>query len=176
MVVNPFSHRPENGPAAAKKRSVLLIDDDPVVLITIQHLLQRHRPGWDVRTAADGHEGLTALNEHAFDAVISDMCMSGLHGLAVLAEVQQRYPSIARIALTAHIDEQWKVEHNACVAQVLILKPCTSAELIRAIERPHNVGSPGASRFDASTSASSRSADQQKRHTHWDDDEIVTFG
>jgi CheY-like chemotaxis protein len=183
MLTNPFSRRRPGGEANSRRegvcdgtqaKSVLLIDDDPVVLMTIQHLLKNRRPDWCISTAADGHTGLAMIDEGVYDAVICDMSMAGLHGLAVLAQVMERHPHIIRIAVTAYVDEQWKAEHKTGVAQALILKPCTTAELLRAVERPQNLGAPGAARFGARDTGIAQSA-AQKKQTNWDDDEVVTF-
>jgi DNA-binding NarL/FixJ family response regulator len=185
MLMNPFSWRRPGGDAdpgregvcgGTAAKSVLLIDDDPVVLLTVQHLLKGHRPTWCVSTAVDGAQGLEMIEMGSYDAVVCDMSMAGLHGLEVLARVKESHPHITRVALTAFIDEQWKAEHQTCVVQALILKPCTTAELFRAIERPQNFGAPGAARFGDREASSHQTSGDQKRRTHWDDDEVVTFG
>lgn len=182
MPINlPFGRRaggrPDSQPQPAGGKSdvknVLLIDDEPLILMTVKQLLLGRRESWTIRTTTDGHEGLQILAEQPFDAVVCDMSLAGLHGLTVLAKVMENHPEVTRIALTAYTDEQWKVENKASVAHAIVRKPCTTAELIRAIERPQNIGCPAAARFGASTTVNAVS--EPTRHTYWDDDEVVTF-
>jgi DNA-binding NarL/FixJ family response regulator len=162
------------GSGHASQKSVLVIDEDPNALLAIQQLLQNRRPNWRIEGATDGGSGLWLIQKDDYDAVICEMSVAGIHGLAVLEKVKEMDPNIVRVAMTAFADEQWRAERSNCAAQAIILKPCTSAELIRAVEHPQNFGTPGAARFGARSTPVR--ADKEHHHeTHWDDDEVVDF-
>lgn len=71
----------------ARRRIVLCVDDDPVVLSLQRFLLEAG--GFAVLTAADSTEALrTFIFEHS-DAVVLDQAMPGMNGSAVAAEMRR---------------------------------------------------------------------------------------
>jgi len=82
--------------------SVLAVDDNPVNLSVVTHLLQAI--GLEVATASGGQEALSLLAERAFDLVLMDIQMPGMTGPEVV-ELMQAAPGPNRatpvIALTA---------------------------------------------------------------------------
>jgi CheY-like chemotaxis protein len=77
---------------------VLLVDDEPPVRITGAAVLEA--AGYEVLTAADGLEGLHALDEAQPDLIISDLRMPNMSGFEFLAVVRNRFPQIPTIALS----------------------------------------------------------------------------
>ena len=51
------------------RKSILVVDDEPVILQTMRAILETR--GWQVRTAEDGFEGLRLLRETPPDLIIS---------------------------------------------------------------------------------------------------------
>ena len=82
--------------------SVLAVDDNPVNLSVVSHLLKAI--GLEVATASGGREALSLLAERAFDLVLMDIQMPGMTGPDVV-ELMQAAPGPNRatpvIALTA---------------------------------------------------------------------------
>jgi len=77
---------------------VLFVDDEPSVRITGAAVLEA--AGYEVLTAADGLEGLHALDEALPDLIISDLRMPNMSGFEFLAVVRNRFPQISTIALS----------------------------------------------------------------------------
>jgi CheY-like chemotaxis protein len=77
---------------------VLFVDDEPPVRITGAAVLEA--AGYEVLTAADGLEGLHALDEAQPDLIISDLRMPNMSGFEFLAVVRNRFPQIPTIALS----------------------------------------------------------------------------
>ena len=74
-----------------RKPSVLIADDEPGVLLTLQWIFQES--GYTVSTAESGAEAIKLIRDHGtFDAVISDLCMekdqSGLQVAKAAAELR----------------------------------------------------------------------------------------
>jgi DNA-binding response OmpR family regulator len=65
---------------------VLVVDDDRVNRMTLTGLLEGE--GYGVLAVTGGQEGLDALEAERFDAVLLDLLMPGIDGLAVLAAVK----------------------------------------------------------------------------------------
>ena len=87
-------------PANAKKRRVLVVDDEPLVCDAVKMLLVID--GYEVETAADGNQALARLDAGTFDLIILDFEMPGMKGDQLAAIVKQRLPSQPIIMLTAH--------------------------------------------------------------------------
>jgi len=77
---------------------VLFVDDEPAVRTTGAAVLEA--AGYEVLTAADGLEGLHALDEALPDLIISDLRMPKMSGFEFLAVVRNRFPQISTIALS----------------------------------------------------------------------------
>ena len=60
---------------------LLVVDDDPALSRTLRRALTIE--GYDVELAADGSEALQRLSSNHFDAVVLDVAMPRLDGLAV---------------------------------------------------------------------------------------------
>jgi len=77
------------------KGKILLIDDDPAVLLTVGDRL--HLEGYEVLKAASGDQALGVLRSETPDLIILDITMPGMTGLAFLKKISMqdgrpRYP------------------------------------------------------------------------------------
>jgi len=89
--------------AASAIRRALVVDDSPFFRNLI--VPQLRAAGWQVTTASDGTEALSALErETAFDLVISDIEMPNMGGLDLAAAVRRdrRWHALPMIALSSH--------------------------------------------------------------------------
>ncbi|MCB9686133.1 MAG: response regulator [Alphaproteobacteria bacterium] len=87
--------RPTRTPAPAPTRGrVLLVDDEPALLRSLQRVLARRH---DVQTAGSADEALRIIEEGArFDLVLCDVQMPRMSGLDLLARLTERHPDVAR--------------------------------------------------------------------------------
>jgi two-component system chemotaxis response regulator CheY len=72
------------------KKRVLVIDDDPDVRVLVQSLLEAE--GFDVRTAADGREGLDLQEGEPADVVVTDIFMPNKDGVETIHELHRKFP------------------------------------------------------------------------------------
>jgi DNA-binding NtrC family response regulator len=79
---------------------ILLIDDDQNLLRVTQYNLKA--AGFQVQTAASGHEGLTILHSDTPDVVVTDVKLGDINGLDLLAAIKQEAPDIPVIVITAY--------------------------------------------------------------------------
>ncbi|MBO9499043.1 MAG: response regulator [Novosphingobium sp.] len=77
--------------------SILVIDDEAPIRHSLELLLELK--GFDVRTAADGHEGLRAIEEARPDLVITDVIMPG-SGIDTLASIKADQPDLKVIVMS----------------------------------------------------------------------------
>src|SRR5690606_41924784 len=83
-------------------RSVWIIDDDKSIRWVLEKALQQ--AGLNTRVFEQAEPALQALQHEHPDAIISDIRMPGLDGLALLRQAQQAHPELPVIIMTAHSD------------------------------------------------------------------------
>jgi DNA-binding response OmpR family regulator len=59
-------------------KKVLIADDEPNILITLEYLMKRE--GWLVSVARDGNQALEAIRRERPDLVLLDVMMPGKSG------------------------------------------------------------------------------------------------
>ncbi len=102
---------------------VLVIDDDPEVLRTVEALVRI--VGHQSRGFTSPREALDRMQEGDYDAVITDFGMPGLSGAEVAKALQERFPSLPVVILTGWgSDVGLEQSFGANVAAVLA-KPIT---------------------------------------------------
>ncbi len=84
-----------------KKYEILLVDDKPENLITLEGILDN--PELDIYTASSGNEALGMLLEHNFALVLMDVQMPGMDGFetAEIMQSNERTKHIPIIFVTA---------------------------------------------------------------------------
>jgi len=71
---------------AEGERTVLVVDDDPVILRLLE--VNFEMEGFAVLTAGDGQEGVDAAREHRPDLVVSDVMMPRVSGLQLVQQLK----------------------------------------------------------------------------------------
>ena len=113
-------------------RVVLLVDDDIGVLEGLKRALRRE--GLDVLCATSARGALEILRATRVEVVVSDDCMPGMSGSALLAAVREMLPSVARIILTGGgtLDAAARAISDG-VAFAFLTKPCEATALASLI-------------------------------------------
>lgn len=124
----------------SEARSILILDDDPLVTRLIGNILSA--AGFDVHTAPDGPQGLEILDKHAeneasIDVVVSDISMPGMDGIEVLRRVRKSHPATTVVMLTGYGTVEAAVQSLREGADDFLTKPVVDAELLQAIERAY---------------------------------------
>lgn len=81
------------------KTRILLVDDDPNLLWGVGRYLTRS--GYTVISCPDGADAIDVLKDSNFTAMITDIQMPRLNGLALIEWAMQNCPSMKIIAITA---------------------------------------------------------------------------
>ncbi len=115
-------------------RRVLFVDDEPKILDGLKRMLRSMRKEWDMHFSNNAIEALKLLEEESFDVVVSDMRMPCMDGAAFLTEVMERFPQVARLALSGQADEELIMRSVRPVHQYLS-KPCEAEALKTTILR-----------------------------------------
>lgn len=120
---------------------VLLIDDDARLFELLATFLGDH--GITLSRAQNGREGLGALDQGAFDAVLLDVMMPGLDGLDVLRRIRQK-SQLPVVMLTAKGDETDRVVGLELGADDYVPKPFSPRELLARLRAVLRRSSPTA--------------------------------
>ena len=110
----------------ARKKTILIIEDDPDVLATV--VKQLEYLGYDVLTASDGMEGMKKLDGGGYDLVITDIVMPFISGVGVVTALKEKMPHIPVIAMTGYGKEPESAAMEK-KADVVLAKPVKIAVL-----------------------------------------------
>jgi two-component system response regulator AtoC len=112
---------------------VVVIDDDQTVLLAATAVLEGL--GLQAFTFDNPVDALADIGKNGASIVVSDICMPGHDGFAVLKEVKRCAPSCDVVFITAHGDMDMAVRALREGATDLVQKPLTATALRAALER-----------------------------------------
>lgn len=118
---------------ATDRQRILVVDDEKNIRLTLSHMLEME--GYAVETAVNGEDALQRLQEESFDLMLLDLKMPGIAGTEVLAQVNERYPQIKVIMVTAHGTVDNAVEAMKVGAVDFIQKPFAPQEIRELVSR-----------------------------------------
>lgn len=111
---------------------VLLADDHTMLLDAFRRLLE---PECDiVGTASDGRALIELAVQTKPEAIILDIAMPRLNGIAAAAQIRRKLPEVKIIFLTVNQDPDIAAEAIRLGASAFLLKSSASTELISAIK------------------------------------------
>jgi signal transduction histidine kinase len=112
---------------------ILLVDDEPNVLLTVQEILRREN--YAVDAAQDGASAVRALEKSGYDLVLTDLKMEGMDGLELLAHVQRQSPQTVTVMMTGYGSIDSALEAVRRGAYEYLVKPVSVEELKQAVLR-----------------------------------------
>ena len=80
---------------------VLVVDDEPDVMLLLRVQLESRTDVEVVGTAVDGAEAVEACRELHPDAVVMDLLMPRMSGFEAIAEIRKEMPEVAIVAHSA---------------------------------------------------------------------------
>ncbi|MEZ5490325.1 MAG: nitrogen regulation protein NR(I) [Gammaproteobacteria bacterium] len=113
--------------------SVWILDDDRSIRWVLEKSLEKK--GLDTESFETGDELLHRLEQSQPDAIISDIRMPGINGLELLSNIQQQYPSLPVIIMTAHSDLDSAVSSYSRGAFEYLPKPFDIDEAVAMTQR-----------------------------------------
>ncbi|WP_025732842.1 response regulator transcription factor [Carnimonas nigrificans] len=106
---------------------ILLVEDDPLLGDGVETALKNN--GYQVDWVQDGESALQALDGNAFSAVLLDLTLPGIDGMAVLAHIREN-ESMPVVILTARDAVDDRVAGLDAGADDYILKPFELDEML----------------------------------------------
>jgi EAL domain-containing protein (putative c-di-GMP-specific phosphodiesterase class I) len=112
---------------------ILVVDDEPVVLRATARVLRA--AGFEVMTATDGGEAVSALREQEIDAVLSDIFMPGTGGIELLRYVRTFSPDLPVVLITGEPAVETAIQALDHGAWKYLLKPVSNEILIDCTQK-----------------------------------------
>lgn len=123
----------DNGQSAAGQPSVLLVDDEDMVITSIRAFLQLETE-YSIHGYTNPAEAVKHLETNPVDVVVSDYLMPRMTGLQLLAKAKEYQPEAARVLLTGHADKQSAIQAINDVGLYQYLeKPWDNSQLLLVI-------------------------------------------
>lgn len=95
--------KPTDQPLAKSK--VLIVDDEPAVLITYRLILEQQ--GYEVAACGTSKEALAAVNAQNFDLILTDYSLEQQHtGFEVIERARAKDPSVPSLLLTGYANQE----------------------------------------------------------------------
>ena len=114
-------------------KKVLIVDDEPNIVMALDYLLQRN--GYEVRIATNGDEALHQVEGFGPDLVLLDLMIPGKSGYDVCQRIRE-HPTLGRIRivmLSARGREAEVSKGLSLGADLYITKPFSNVELVTRI-------------------------------------------
>jgi two-component system response regulator AtoC len=118
-------------------KSILIIDDDPLIRKTLSAHLSRQ--GYEIRIAEDGGAGLAAHAEMCPDLVLLDIRLPDIDGLEVLRRLKEQGHRSAVVIMTAYDDMRTTVEAVKYGAFEYLVKPLDYVALDFTVDKAFQV-------------------------------------
>jgi len=119
--------------------TVLIVDDDPALLEALPEALRLRMADLAVETCDSAPDAVARIAVEDYDAIVTDIKMPGMDGLALLDEIQKLRPETPTILITGHGEHDLAVQALRRGAYDYIQKPIDrdyfTASLSRAIEK-----------------------------------------
>jgi two-component system, NtrC family, response regulator AtoC len=112
-------------------KHVLFVEDEVALREVVAERLQEH--GFTVVQVGTGEEALHELARFAYDIVITDLQLPGIHGTAVIEAALERYPEIIGIIVTGYGTVRDAVGAIKCGASDFVTKPFQFDELLHSL-------------------------------------------
>jgi CheY-like chemotaxis protein len=117
----------------AARHTILVVDDEPDVLDSLNDVLRRH---YRVLRAASGSEALDLLRQQEVHIIITDQRMPEMSGAALLTQARRLQPDAIRILFTAYADIQAVINAvNEGKIYHYIRKPWEIEELVAILKQ-----------------------------------------
>ena len=118
---------------SSTKPLVMFVDDDPMILASVNRQLARKLTSVDFVFCDGGLKALAEAAKRVPDVLFSDLRMPVMDGLAFLTEFSKRHPKATRFAITGQLAASELVKLETLVEQVFS-KPVDCVQLQKIIE------------------------------------------
>ena len=120
------------GIIAQKHKTIMIVDDEKMIRELLGTTLGRE--GYNTIAVESGLEALKILESQHVDAVVSDIQMDGMDGLALLKAIKSKYADLPVMMISGYSNKYNKNDVNDVGADGYITKPFKNFEILKAIQ------------------------------------------
>jgi DNA-binding response OmpR family regulator len=114
--------------------TVLIVDDDAASAVAVQAIVEA--AGWPARVVADGRGAIEAVDAGGIGAIVLDLVMPGLDGLAVIDYLRRRRPDLIwRTIVVSGLPTAFRERLSAPDVGANLEKPLRPSLLLEALTR-----------------------------------------
>jgi PAS domain S-box-containing protein len=114
---------------------ILIVDDDPALLEALPRALQLRLEGIGIDTSETAADALERIREQDYDAIVTDIKMPGMDGLALLGEIHSVRPKTPTLLITGHGEHDLAVQALRGGAYDFVQKPIDRDYFVASLER-----------------------------------------
>jgi signal transduction histidine kinase len=114
---------------------VLIVDDDPALLRALPQTLYLRMDDIKIDTCDSAREALELIQQHDYDAIVSDIKMPGMDGLELLEHVRGMRPETPTLLITGHGEYELAIRAIRGSAYDFIQKPIDRETFVAALQR-----------------------------------------
>ena len=121
------------GQTQAKRATLMIVDDDPAVLETLELALTWK--GYDVVTAESGEAAASAARTVDVDLVLTDLRMGEMNGLQTMLAIKALKPNVRVMIVTGFASAAMEAELMEAGAYAIVTKPFALDDLFAAVRQ-----------------------------------------
>jgi len=114
---------------------ILIVDDDTALLQALPQAIALRMQGTHVDISDSAQGALQMVEECDFDAIVSDIKMPGMDGLALIQQLRERRPDTPTLLITGHGERDLAIQALRVGAYDFIQKPIDRDYFISALQR-----------------------------------------
>ena len=114
---------------------ILIVDDDVALLHALPQALHIRLNQVRIDTSDSAFQALDLIQQHDYDAIVSDIKMPGMDGLALLEKVRELRPETPTLLITGHGEHDLAIQALRGGAYDFIQKPIDRDYFIAALRR-----------------------------------------
>jgi len=114
---------------------ILIVDDDPALLQALPQAITLRMQQVAVDTSDSATDALQLVRRQQYDAIVSDIKMPGMDGLALIEQLQKLCPETPALLITGHGERDLAIQALRVGAYDFIQKPIDRDYFISALRR-----------------------------------------
>lgn len=114
---------------------ILIVDDDTALLQALPQALRLRVQGVTVDTSDSAQKAFSLIEQNDYDAIVSDIKMPGMDGLALLAKIKALRPETPTLLITGHGEHNLAIQALRGGAYDFIQKPIDRDYFVTALLR-----------------------------------------
>ena len=129
-------------PKTSQLKTILIVEDDPMMQLGLQHILNRQPHLTVVAQAVNGgNEAVSAALQHQPDIVLMDIDLPGIDGIAAAQQIEAALPHTRILMLTHHSNPTQVMAALSSGAHGYCVKGTNAEQLLAAITTVQEGGS-----------------------------------